>query len=300
MPDFLFSPGFDPVSLIPLILLGLAIGFISGLFGVGGGFLLVPFLNSFFGVPYNLAVGTTLGQMFFTALSGSVRHIFQKHVDIKMAGLLLTGSLPGLLAGIGIMHSLQNGSIYVVRGRTFTQLDLVMSSLYLVFLLSLGAFMVWETCFRANDPETHHGFSLHILVDLSWRPLVNVPSMGERSLSAWLFVLLGAGVGVLSGLLGVGGGFILMPALVYMMGTTSHYAVGTSLLQTMVVSMVGAILHFSRGNVDPGMVLCLSTGSIAGAQLGAFLSSRVCCGWIRKYFGFLVLFSALVVLLKYV
>lgn len=284
---------------VPLVSLGLIIGLISGLFGVGGGFLLVPLLNSFFGIPYSLAVGTTLGQMFFTAFSGSARHIVQKNVDLKMALLLLTGSLPGLLLGIGIMNSLQTPITYTIRGRQVTQLDLIMSIIYLFFLISLGTFMVWETCCRRTDPGEHHGFSLGFLLGLSWKPLVRVPSLGEREVSAWFFSLLGLGVGILSGLLGVGGGFILMPALVYLMGTSSHYAVGTSLLQTLVVSMAGATLHFMHGNVNLWMVLYLAVGSITGAQLGAFITSKVCCIWIRKYFGFLVLFSALVVILKY-
>lgn len=284
---------------LSLVCLGLVIGFISGLFGVGGGFLLVPLLNSLFGIPYNIAVGTTLGQMFFTACSGSARHIVQKHVDLKMALLLLTGSMPGLLVGVGIMNSLHSPAIYIIRGKQITRLDLFMSILYLVFLLSLGSFMVWETCCRRKKVQDDHRSCPASLLDLSWKPLVRVPSLHGREVSAWLFSLLGLGVGILSGLLGVGGGFILMPALVYIMGTSSHYAVGTSLLQTLVVSMTGATLHFIHGNVNLGMVLYLAVGSITGAQLGAFITSKVCCVWIRKYFGFLVLFSALVVVLKY-
>lgn len=288
------------VNLFLLVLLGLVVGVLAGLFGVGGGFLLTPLLNVFFGIPYNVAVGSSLAQMVLTAFSGSIRHFRERHVDYRLALSFFFGAVAGVRGGMKILSSFSSDVQYCIRGHMICQLDLYMSIIYLVFLLSVGSYMIYES-FRAgrSDCEVETDVSRWIR-SISIPPVVRFPSMDGRAISIWPVLLLGVIVGTLSGLLGVGGGFILMPVLVYLMGIPTKMAIGTSLVQTFFTALFGASSHFLEGNVDPLLVLLILLGSVVGAQAGAWLTTKIDCVALRKYFGFLVLLSALIIILKYV
>lgn len=287
------------VNIILLVFLGLVVGFLAGLFGVGGGFLLTPLLNVFFGIPYNVAVGSSLAQMVITALSGSMRHMKQKNVDYKLALTFFTGAVAGVRIGINILGSFSSDVQYCIRGHYVCQLDLYMSIIYLVFLISVSSFMLYET-FRARFPdcEADTGISRKIR-KISLPPLFHFLSLENKPMSIWPILGLGLLIGTLSGLLGVGGGFILMPTLVYLLGIPTRTAIGTSMVQTFFTALFGASNHFIRGNVDILLVMLILPGSVMGAQTGAWLTTKINCVSLRKYFGFMVLFSALVIILKY-
>lgn len=286
------------VNLVLLVSLGLVVGILAGLFGVGGGFLLTPLLNVFFGIPYNVAVGSSLAQMVLTAFSGSIRHLREKHVDYRLALSFFLGAVIGVRVGMRILSSFSSDVQYCIRGHIICQLDLYMSIIYLVFLLSVGSYMIYET-FRAgrSDCEVETAVSRWIR-SISIPPVVHFPCMEGRAVSIWPVLFLGVIIGTLSGLLGIGGGFILMPALVYLMGVPTKMAIGTSLVQTFFTALFGASGHFFEGNVDPLLVIILM-GSVVGAQTGAWLTTRIDCVALRKYFGFLVLLSAMIIIMKY-
>lgn len=287
------------VNLVLLVSLGLVVGILAGLFGVGGGFLLTPLLNVFFGIPYNVAVGSSLAQMVLTAFSGSIRHLRERHVDYRLALSFFLGAVIGVRGGMRILSSFSSDVQYCIRGHIICQLDLYMSIIYLVFLLSVGSYMIYET-FRATQPDCEVETRISRWIrTISIPPVVHFPSMGGRSISIWPILFLGVLIGTLSGLLGVGGGFILMPALVYLMGVPTKMAIGTSLVQTFFTALFGASNHFFEGNVDPLLVILILMGSVVGAQTGAWLTTKIDCVALRKYFGFLVLLSAMIIIMKY-
>lgn len=287
------------VNIFLLVCLGLVVGCISGLFGVGGGFILTPLLNVFFGIPYNVAVGSSLAQMVFTAFSGSMRHVRQGNVDYKLALAFFAGAVFGVRAGISILGSFSSEIKYCIRGHIVSQLDFSMSIIYLVFLISVGSYMLYETL-RAKGPdcEVETGISREIR-GISLAPRFCFSSLGKKPISIWPVLGLGLFIGCLSGLLGVGGGFILLPVLVYILGVPTKTAIGISIVQTFCTALFGALNHFMSGNVDTVLVMLILIGSVLGAQIGAWLTTRINCVSLRKYFGLLVLFSAFMIILKY-
>lgn len=287
------------INIFLVILLGACIGIISGLFGVGGGFMLTPFLNVFFGIPYNIAVGSSLGQMVFTSFSGVIGHLRMGNIDLKLAGLFIAGAIPGIFAGISVLGSLSITRTYEILGREHCQMDVCMSGIYVCFLGFMSFYMIRETLKSVKvDCEVTTPLSQRIR-RITLRPRRTFSSTGPDRLSVPPLVAVGAIVGFLSGLLGVGGGFILLPTLLYVVGVPTRYAVGTSIMQTFAISVFGASSHFLSGNIDKVLVLLLLAGSIAGAQVGAALTRKVNCSSLRKYFGFIVLFAALMVLSKF-
>jgi hypothetical protein len=288
-----------PVNGVLVVILGFLIGGISGLFGVGGGFMLTPFLNVFLGIPYNIAVGSSLGQMIFTSFSGVAKHLILKNVDIRLAGLFIAGSVPGIFLGVNTIGSFSSEKVYVILGREYCQMDLFMSAIYLCFLLFMGAYMLKESLQSVGE-ECEAGSPLIARFrGITLKPLMGFISTGWDKLSVWPVAGIGFIVGFLSGLLGIGGGFLLLPALLYVVGVSTRFAVGTSLMQTFAISVFGASSHFFSGNVDPILVLLLLAGSLAGAQAGAAMTARINCASIRKYFGVIVLIAAVMVASKF-
>jgi len=296
----IFLPVADmPVNGLLVVILGFLIGGISGLFGVGGGFMLTPFLNVFLGIPYNIAVGSSLGQMVFTSFSGVTGHLRLRNIDLKLAGLFIAGAIPGIFTGVSVLGCFSTAKMYVILGIEYCQMDVFMSIIYVCFLGFMSLYMIRETLKSGGvDCEVSTPLSQRVR-RITLPPMWTFNSTGSDRLSVLPLLLVGALVGFLSGLLGVGGGFILLPTLLYVVGVPTRYAVGTSIMQTFAISLFGASSHFLNGNVDVVLVLLLLAGSIAGAQAGAALTRKINCSSLRKYFGFIVLFAALMVISKF-
>ncbi len=288
-----------------LILFGLIVGALGGFFGVGGGFLMVPMLNVVFGIPYNIAVGSDLGQMCGMSTAATVRHMRFGNIDFKLGFLMIAGTAGGVEAGATILEVLKRAGNWTIAGRQVDAMTIVMSGVYALLLILLGQAMVRESL-RAmkrsaggggegEAPATGYVLKLR---SLKLPPVVRLPASGIEGISLWVILVIGFATGLLSGMLGVGGGFIRMPALVYIMGCPTVVAVGTDLFEIMFSSGYGVFTHALKGNVHLVLVLALLIGTTVGAQIGASYTRKAGGPKVRLGFGALAFIGVVMVAAK--
>ena len=284
------------INPLALIAIGFLVGILGGFFGVGGGFLAGPFLF-WTGMPVNIVVGTDLAHMTGKSIVASNRHRTMGHVDLKLGGFMIMGTVIGVELGAQLIELLEE----------MGNVDLVVGISYVIILLIISAFTAWESI-RAlrmirsesldvkdvlafqNITRRMHGIKL-------W-PMVSFPGSGIASVSIWVVLGVGFFSGVLAGFLGVGGGFVRMPLLVYVIGVPTHVAVGTDLFEIVFSSGFGTITHALKGNVDILVALVMQTGAAIGAQIGA-VSTRYFAGpRIRLLFSALPLIGAILVIIR--
>jgi len=290
------------INCIGFIGTGFVIGILSGLFGVGGGFLLVPLLNIVFNVPYNIAIGSSLLQMVGTSTAGSLKHRGYGHIDYKLAGFILMGSIVGVELGARILMRLKNFGTITINASTISTMDFWISIIYIILLSLVGVSMFLESK-KAKKKAPQEGVVKNVISqkirNIKILPLISLPISKIENISLWNLIFLGFGVGTLSGLLGVGGGFIMSPALIYLIGIPTSIAIGTDLFQIIFASGYGAITHLLKGNIDFRLVAYILTGSIVGSQLGAILNKKLRGAHIRYYFSLLIFFAAGIILIKF-
>lgn len=266
-----------------LALLGAGIGFLTGMFGVGGGFLMTPLLKIVFGIPYPIAVGSDLLQIFFTGSFSAWKHWRNKNVDVLMGIIMAGGALIGTEIGVRLLKMLGTGGTIVINSRSFTVLDLIMSGLFLV-LMTAAAVSIWrETSQPAVGDEVASALAQNIAC-FQLRPKLAFPQSHIAAMSVWVPLSLSILVGILTGLLGIGGGFVNFPLLVYVLGVPTSVAVGTSAFQIIFSTGYGAFRHASQGHVELILVGLLLCGSLIGVQLGVYVSRFFGGRKIRKYF----------------
>ena len=244
-----------------IIGLGGGVGFLSGLFGVGGGFLMTPLLI-FFGIPPAVAVSTEANQIVASSVSGVLAHMRRGNVDFKMGGILMAGGVIGSSLGVALFSFL----------RSIGQIDLVIQLSYVVFLGIIGSLMLTEsvrTIIRSRKPGAVRG-KLHQHNWLHGLPLKMRFRRSKLYISAILPLLLGAFVGVLAAIMGVGGGFIMVPAMIYLLGMPTSVVVGTSLFQIIFVTANVTLLQsIQTQTVDFLLAGLLLFGAVIGAQFGS-------------------------------
>jgi uncharacterized membrane protein YfcA len=272
------------VSVLLLLALGGGIGFLSGLFGVGGGFLMTPLLI-FIGVPPAVAVATQSNQTVATSVSGVLAHWSRDNVDFKMGFVLLAGGVFGSLVGVALFSIL----------RRFGQIDLVINVAYVIMLGSIGIMMLVESVKalrrvrRAQGPR-----KLHQHVWVHGLPFKMRFKKSRLFISAVMPVGLGFLVGILSALLGVGGAFMLVPAMIYLLGMPTVVVIGTSLFQIIFVAAVTTILQsVENRTVDVMLAFVLTIGSVIGAQFGGRLGARLPGEQLRFLLALLILVVAI-------
>ena len=243
-----------------IIGLGGGVGFLSGLFGVGGGFLMTPLLI-FLGVPAPVAVATEANQIVASSVSGVLAHWRRGNVDFKMGTVLLVGGLVGSSLGVLLFALLKE----------IGQIDLVIKLSYVIFLGIIGALMLIESIraiLRARMPGAKRG-KLHQHNWLHGLPLKMRFRRSKLYISALLPFTIAALVGVLSAIMGVGGGFILVPAMIYILGMPTSVVVGTSLFQIIFVTAnVTFLQSVQTQTVDFLLAGLLLLGAVVGAQIG--------------------------------
>jgi len=290
------------INCIGFIGTGFFIGILSGLFGVGGGFLLVPLLNIIFNVPYNIAIGSSLLQMVGTSTASTLKHRGYGNIDYKLAGFAVTGSIAGVELGARILVRLKSLGTIIINNSNISIMDFWISIIYIILLSLVGIFMFLESK-KAKKRAPQGGIvetSLSKKIrNIKIPPLISLPISKIENISLWNLIFLGFGVGTLSGLLGVGGGFIISPALIYLIGIPTSLAIGTGLFQIIFTSAYGALTHLLKGNIDFKLVACILTGSIIGSQLGARLNKKLRGAHIRYYFSLLIFFAAGIILIKF-
>ena len=250
------------ISLNLFIVIGLGgfIGFLSGLFGVGGGFLMTPLLI-FLGIPAPVAVATEANQIVASSVSGVIAHWRRKNVDFKMGTVLLLGGLVGSSLGVLLFALLEK----------IGQLDLVIKLSYVFFLGIIGILMLWEsvrTYIRSRKTE-FHSRKLHEHNWLHGLPLKMRFRRSKLYISALVPFSIAAFVGVLSAIMGVGGGFIMVPAMIYLLGMPTSVVIGTSLFQIIFVTANVTLLQsVQTQTVDFLLAGTLLFGAVIGAQIG--------------------------------
>ncbi len=275
------------VNLFTLLAIGAAVGFLSGMFGVGGGFLITPLLI-LYNIPPAVAVGTGANQVIATSLSGALAHYKRRTIDFKLGLVLLVGGLIGSTIGAYVFSLL----------RRWGQLDLVISLLYVAFLGTVGSLMLWESISTAlrNRNETEalatgnpareiwvHRLPFKVRFEVSRIYISIIP-----------VIAIGIFIGFLSAIMGVGGGFIMVPAMIYILKVPTNVVVGTSLFQIIFVSAYTTMIHATANNtVDVVLASCLMIGGVAGAQYGANVGQKLRGEQLRALLALLVISVAL-------
>ena len=264
-----------------IIGLGGGVGFLSGMFGVGGGFLMTPLLI-FLGVPPAIAVSTEANQIVASSVSGVIAHWRRGNVDFKMGGILLAGGVVGSSLGVLLFSIL----------RDIGQIDLVIKLSYVVFLGLIGGMMLLESIraiLRTRQAGARRG-KLHQHNWLHGLPFKMRFRKSKLYISALLPFFLAAMVGVLSAIMGVGGGFILVPAMIYLLGMPTYVVIGTSLFQIIFVTANITVLQaVQTQTVDFVLAGLLLFGAVIGAQIGARFGTRLKGEQLRGLLALMVL-----------
>jgi uncharacterized protein len=272
------------VSVNAFILLGLGgiVGFLSGMFGVGGGFLITPLLF-FIGIPPAIAVATGANQVVASSVSGVLAHLRRKTVDFRMGLVLLAGGMIGSSLGIVVFAKLSAAG----------QVDLLIQLSYVLFLGLIGALMLQESLRalrrnrRAGGTVTRRSHD-HLLVHRL--PLKMKFRTSGLYISVIPPVVIGAAVGFLSAIMGVGGGFILVPAMIYLLGMPTKVVIGTSLFQIIFITGFTTVMHATTSfSVDMALALLLIIGGVIGAQIGAQVGLKLKAEQLRILLALLVL-----------
>jgi uncharacterized membrane protein YfcA len=272
----------NAVSIPLLLCLGGTVGFLSGLFGVGGGFLLTPLLIMI-GIPPTVAAASDSNQIVAASSSGTYAHARAGTVDFKMGFLLLLGGIAGGSVGVYVIKLL----------RAMGNADFVITVTYVVMLGSIGGYMFAESLRSlrlgpaTSGTEGRPSFYARMVTSLPWQ--TDFPRSNVR-LSVLMPLLLGVLVGVLAAIMGVGGGFIMVPVMVYLLRMPMHVVVGTSLFQILFTCINVTILQARLNHtVDFVLALILLCGSVLGAQLGALTSKRLKADQLKILLAIIVL-----------
>ncbi len=261
--------------------MGAGVGFLSGLFGVGGGFLMTPLLI-FAGITPAVAVATEANQIVASSVSGALAHWRRGNVDLKMGIVLLIGGILGSTLGVWVFGLLQGVG----------QIDLVIRSSYVIFLGIIGALMLVESL-KAISRQRKPGGKRRKLHQHNWLHGLPFKMRFRRSklyISALLPLSIGILVGILAAIMGVGGGFIMVPAMIYLLGMPTAMVVGTSLFQIIFVTANVTFLQaWQNQTVDIFLALLLLTGGVIGAQLGTRAGAKLPGEQLRSMLALIVL-----------
>ncbi len=272
------------VNALFIVAVGLLVGVLSGMFGVGGGFLTTPLLI-FYGIPPTVAVASASTQITGASVSGVMVHLRRGGVDFKMGAVLIVGGVFGSLAGAALFRMLQ----------TSGQIDLVIGSLYVLLLGGIGGLMLKDALIalgympapQSEDRPRHNRWVASL--PLRWRFYTS-----GLYVSPLAPLVLGFVAGMLTMLLGVGGGFILIPAMIYLLGMAARVVIGTSLVMILAVSAAATFIHaMTTQSVDIVLAALLLVGGVVGAQYGALLTTRLKPDLLRLSLGVIILLVAL-------
>ena len=273
-----------PINFFILMSLGLVVGFLSGMFGVGGGFLMTPMLM-LLGIPPAVAVASEANHILAASFSGFLAHMRRLNVDFLMGFILLTGGIVGSILGVFLLKYLLN----IGQEKIFISLS------YIFILIFVGAWMLREslsTLKKANKGKIN---KLHEHIWLHGLPFKIKFRKSHLYISIIPPIFIGFVVGVLSSIMGVGGGFILVPAMIYILGMPTQVVIGTSLLQIVFVTFVSTIMHsYINQTVDVVLSSLLLIGAVIGAQIGTRVMVKLKGEQIRFLLAIIIIIVATV------
>jgi hypothetical protein len=282
-----------------LILLGFTVGVCGGFFGVGGAFMVTPALN-ILGFPMPYAIGTDMAHITGKSLIASSSHHKLGNVDLRAGAILVAGTFPGIELGARVVMKLEKlGTV-----------EPVIRWVYVVVLIAIGLLMVKEQrrikrCIKMCGPDKcelnnmldQQSFSKKVQA-IKLKPMIKLPVSGVEEISFWIILAVALITGFFAGLLGVGGGFIRVPALIYLIGMPTTVAVGTDLLEIFFSGAYGTLTYAAKGRVDVIAALVMLLGAAVGTQIGVIATNYVRGYKIRAFFAATIFLSALSVLLK--
>lgn len=274
-----------PVNVIVILMLGLATGFLAGMFGIGGGFLATPLLM-FIGIPPAIAVSTSTNQIIASSVSGLFAHLRKGNVDIKMGLVLVVGGFIGSTFGVSIFKLLQKTG----------QIDIVIAIIYVVFLGSISVTMLKDSIktliknkYEVSWDQEEAGIFSKFLSKtekLPWK--IYFPKSGI-SISVIVPITLSIGIGILVSLMGIGGGFLMIPAMIYILRMPSSIVVGTSLFQIIFIASNATFLQALTNNtVDIVLALLMIVSSSIGAQFGTRVVYKSDANLMRVFLSLLI------------
>jgi len=281
MFDFYLPIAEVTINIPLLLLISAAVGFLTGLLGIGGGFLMTPILI-FLGIPPVYAVANGANNILAASVSGSLAHYFKNHIDVKMGVLILVGGLIGSIIGVEIF-------IFFLKKGTINSL---ISISYFILLSSIGLMMFYESLsemrrIRNNKfikRRMHQHYWIH---NLPFKVRIHASKLYISAIGPIFFGIL---IGLISSLLGVGGGFILVPILIYIIGMPAKLVPGTSLFAMIFVMIIVTLLHaIANYTIDIYLVFILALGSVVGALLGSIISSKLAGEELRGLLSILIL-----------
>ncbi|WP_040853910.1 sulfite exporter TauE/SafE family protein [Phyllobacterium sp. YR531] len=270
------------VNIFVLFGMGAAVGFLSGMFGVGGGFLITPLLI-FYNIPPAVAVATGANQVIASSFSGALTHFKRGTLDVKLGSLLVIGGIFGAAIGIYVFVLL----------RELGQLDLIVSLLYVVFLSTIGGLMLYESVKAMRRTKAGQLATLKKPGQHNW--VHRLPfKMRFRASKIYVSIIpilvLGAAIGFLSSIMGVGGGFIMVPAMIYLLKMPTNVVIGTSLYQIVFVTAFTTVMQATTNqSVDIVLAFLLMSGGVIGAQYGARIGQKLRGEQLRALLALLVL-----------
>lgn len=281
MITFPMIPGIE-VNLFLLIFLALAVGVVSGFVGVGGGFLMTPALI-ILGFPAHFAVGTSLVWIMGNAIVGTLRHRQLGNVDMKLGVLMMACVMSGVEVGVRLLNWTRDMGLA----------DATVLSVSICMLLIVGGYTFWETCQakaklddmirrKEKSPPTMRVASISARLQRIKIPPVIHFAKSRVTISLWLLLAIGLFTGILAGFIGVGGGFIMVPSLIYLIGLPSFMAVGTDIFQIIFSAAFGSIRHTMSGNVIIFAAFIMILASSIGIQFGV-LATRYLRGVTMRY-----------------
>ena len=274
------------VNVLVLLAMGAAVGFLSGMFGVGGGFLITPLLI-FYNIPPAIAVATGANQVIASSFSGALSHMKRGTLDFKLGGVLLAGGVVGSTAGIWVFTLL----------RSLGQLDLFISLLYVVMLGTVGGLMFYESVNALRATRSGAAPALKKSGQHNWihrLPLKMRFRTSKLFVSVIPVIVIGVFIGFLASIMGVGGGFIMVPALIYLLRVPTNVVIGTSLFQIIFTSAYTTLVHATTNQtVDVVLAFLLMVGGVAGAQYGAKAGQKLRGEQLRALLALLVLAVAI-------
>ena len=268
-----------PINILLLLVVGFFAGVLSGLFGIGGGFIMTPLLI-FMGVSPAVSVASSANQIVATSVSGFIAHARRKTVDFHMGFILIIGGFIGSSFGIWLFKILKN----------FGQIDLVISLSYILILGFIGFSMAYESIRKVLNIKTKHIYKSKKVRLLEKMPCKVYFTKSDIKISLFVPILVSILSGILVSIMGIGGGFIMIPAMIYILGMPTNIVIGTSLLQVIFVTANVTILHaLTTHSVDIILAGILLTSSVIGAQFGTRMGVLISAEKLRVLLALIVL-----------
>lgn len=268
-----------PINIFLLLLVGFLAGTLSGLFGIGGGFIMTPLLI-FMGIAPAIAVASSANQIIASSFSGFIAHCRRKNVDFKMGYILIIGGFFGSTIGIWLFKLLKE----------FGQIDIVISSLYILILGTIGISMAYESFRTILKIKGNQKLSRKKEVLFGKMPYKIYFPRSNLEVSVIVPIIVSLFAGVLVSIMGIGGGFIMIPAMIYIIGMPTNVVIGTSLFQVIFVTSNVTILHaITTQSVDVVLAGILLTSSVIGAQLGTKIGIYVPAEKLRAVLALMII-----------